>query len=138
MCSPSEGPQQVGEMGREETSEIQQRQVQVLYLGNNNPMHEYRLEVDLLESSSVQNDLGVLVDNKLSMSQQCVLVPKKTSGILGSVRKSIIQQVKGAASSPLVSLGEALLGVLCPVLGSSGQEKHGAPGVGSAEKDKDN
>ncbi|KAJ7399317.1 hypothetical protein BTVI_116116 [Pitangus sulphuratus] len=61
----------------------------VLHLGRNYPRHQHRLGAGLLESSSVEKDLGVLRDSELSMSQQCARVAKKANGILGCSRKSI-------------------------------------------------
>jgi len=61
----------------------------VLHLGRNNPMNQYRLGVDLLECSSVERDLGVLVDHRLTMSQHCALLDKKVNGIQGCIRRSV-------------------------------------------------
>jgi len=61
----------------------------VLHLGRKNPLQQYRLGADLLESSSAERDLGVLVDDKLTRSQHCGAVAKKTDGILGCIKSSV-------------------------------------------------
>jgi len=55
----------------------------VLHPGRNNLMQQYRLGADLLESNSVEKDLRVLVDNRLTMSQQCAFVAMKANRLLG-------------------------------------------------------
>ena len=41
----------------------------VLHLGSRDGMHKYRMGNTWLDSSICEKDLGVLVDNKLNMSQ---------------------------------------------------------------------
>jgi len=57
-------------------------------------MHQYRLWADLLESSSAERDLDVLVDDRLTMSQQCALAAKKASGILRCIRRSVASRLR--------------------------------------------
>ena len=40
-------------------------------------------------TSTTERDLGVLGDDSLTVSQQCALVAKKASGILGCIKRSV-------------------------------------------------
>ena len=64
----------------------------VLHMGRNNCMHQYSSGTELLDKSSAEKDLGVLVNCKLIMSQQHAPVAKKANGFLGYVGRSIINR----------------------------------------------
>ncbi|GAB0183511.1 cAMP-dependent protein kinase inhibitor alpha [Grus japonensis] len=86
----------------------------VLHMGQGNPKHKTRLGREWFESSPEEKDLGMLVDEKLDMSQQCVLAALKTNHILGCINR---REVKGSDSLSLLRCHETLFGELCSALG---------------------
>ncbi|GAB0190596.1 hypothetical protein GRJ2_001524900 [Grus japonensis] len=55
---------------------------------------EYRLGVEWIDSSSEENNLWMLVNEKLNMTQQCMLAAQKANCFLGCIKRSVASRLR--------------------------------------------
>ena len=107
----------------------------LLHLDRGSPCYQYQLGDERIESSPVEKDLGVLVDEKLDMSHQCALAAQKTN-YPGVHQEKRGQQVEAGDSALLLHSGETSPGVLHPALEPSAQDGHASVGADTEEGHK--
>ena len=59
----------------------------VRHVGQGN--HKHRLGGEWIESNPAENDLGLVVDKKLNMTQQCALAAQEANCIVGCIKRSV-------------------------------------------------
>lgn len=74
-----------GDLNRRNVMKLSKGNCTVLHLGRSSLMHRYTLGTVQLASSFPEKFLAVLLDSKLSLSQQCWLTAKMANGILGCI-----------------------------------------------------
>ena len=81
----------------------------------------------------MEKDLGVLVDEKLDVSQQCVLTAWRANSILGCIKREGGQQGREQIVPPVLCHCKAPTRIMHPGLHPLAQEGYGAVRAGPEE-----
>ncbi|GAB0181689.1 mitochondrial enolase superfamily member 1 [Grus japonensis] len=79
----------LGEQASKNCMKFNKNKCNILHLGHHSQRAQYRLGSVWLCSGITERDLGVLLDNKPTMSQQCAAAAMKANWILGCICRSI-------------------------------------------------
>lgn len=104
--APHQDPDRVVGLGGDEPNDFNKAKCRGLPLGRNNPKYQHRLVLDLLDSSSVEKDLGILVNDKLAMCWK-FSCNQKDQWYLGLHWEERGQQAERGGPPPLLSPHEA-------------------------------
>lgn len=107
----------------------------ILHLGRGTPKYKYSLGREWIKCSPGERDLGLLVDESLNMSQQCVLAAQKANCVLAA-SKEVWQQGEGGDFPPLFWFGETPSEVVHPALEPPVQERCGSVEASPGEATK--
>ncbi|KAJ7415624.1 rna-directed dna polymerase from mobile element jockey-like [Pitangus sulphuratus] len=114
--------------------EVECKECKVKDLGQGKHWYQYRLDRECVESSPDEKDLGMLVDERLDMSQQFALAVQKANHILGCIKSSVASRSREVIL-PLYSV--LIRPHLHPALGTPAQEGHKPLGASPEEGHED-
>jgi len=66
----------------------------VTVLGRSKLEHKYRLGRERIENSPEEKDLEVLLDEKINVTQQCVLTAQKANLTLGCIKRRVASRLR--------------------------------------------